>query len=193
MIKTTQTWKIGNCLDLLPEIADKSIDMILTDLPYGVTSRNKWDIVIPFEPLWKQYERIIKDNGVMVFTAVQPFTSELVCSNKKLFKYEWIWDKKLSTGFLNAKKQPLRRHESILVFYKETSIYNPIMSKGKLQLKCTKAKQTLNYNETNNRPDEYLSDEYYPNTILNIPQNRIKNGHPTQKPLSLRISYQNLY
>jgi site-specific DNA-methyltransferase (adenine-specific) len=121
----------------------------------------------------------------MVFTASQPFTSKLVCSNEKLFRYEWIWDKKLSTGFLNAKRQPLRRHESILVFYKNLPTYNPIKTKGKLQLKCTKAKQTNNYNETKNRPAPYMSNDYYPTTLIDIPQNRIKNGHPTQKPVAL--------
>ena len=120
----------GMCL-----IPDKSIDMILCDLPYGVTARNKRDEIIPFEPLWEQYERIIKDNGMMCFTATKPFATKLINSNNKLFKYDLIWDKKLSTGFLNAKRQPLRRHELILCFYKKMPTYNPIMRKGKQRSK----------------------------------------------------------
>lgn len=104
----------GMCL-----IDDKSVDMILCDLPYGVTARNKWDEIIPFEKLWEEYERIIKDNGMICLTAIQPFATKLINSNNKLFKYDLIWDKKLPTGFLNAKRQPLRRHELILCFYKK--------------------------------------------------------------------------
>jgi len=115
----------GDCLEVMKQIPDKSIDMILCDLPYGTTAC-KWDIIIPFEPLWKQYERIIKPNGAMVMTASQPFSSALVMSNLKLFKYEWIWRKNTGTGFATAKYQPLRYHESVLVFSKSTTIYNPI-------------------------------------------------------------------
>ena len=114
----------GDCLEIMPKIADKSIDMILCDLPYGTTACS-WDTIIPFEPLWEQYKRIIKDNGAIVLTASQPFTSALVMSNVKMFKYEWVWDKKLPTGHLNAKIMPLKRHENILVFGKEKLKYNP--------------------------------------------------------------------
>src|SRR6188768_2288790 len=105
---------LGDCLELMKQIPDSSIDMILCDLPYG-TTQNKWDSVIPFELLWEQYERIIKQNGSIVLTACQPFTSMLVMSNQKMFKYSLVWDKKIVTGFLNSKRQPLRQHEDILV------------------------------------------------------------------------------
>jgi site-specific DNA-methyltransferase (adenine-specific) len=113
-----------DCLEGMQMIPDKSIDMILCDLPYGTTAC-KWDVIIPFEPLWKQYERVIKDNGAIVLTASQPFTSALVMSNTKMFKYEWIWDKKRVTGFQTAKIMPMKGHENVLVFYKSTPIYNP--------------------------------------------------------------------
>lgn len=120
----------GDCLEIMQHIKDKSIDMILCDLPYG-TTRNKWDSIIPFDLLWKQYERIIKDNGAIVLTASQPFTSTLIVSNLKLFKYSLVWNKKIVTGFL--KRQPLRQHEDILVFYKKQPTYNPQMHTNKLK------------------------------------------------------------
>lgn len=129
MIRTAQTWKIGDCLKLLPEIPDKSVDLILTDLPYGTTACS-WDTIIPFEPLWKQYERIIKDNGAMVFTASQPFTSLLIMSNLSLFRYDLIYEKSQPKGFLNANRMPMRAHEHILVFYKKMPIYNPQFTEG---------------------------------------------------------------
>ena len=118
----------GDCLEVMKEIPDKSIDMILCDLPYGTTAC-KWDSVIPFEPLWNQYNRIIKDNGAIVLFGSQPFTSALVMSNPKLFKYEIIWKKNVPTGFFNAKKQQMKIHENILVFYKKQPTYNPQMVK----------------------------------------------------------------
>ena len=114
----------GDCLELMKDISDKNIDMILCDLPYGTTAC-KWDSIIPFEPLWEQYERVIKDNGVIVLTASQPFTSALVMSNPKLYKYSWYWEKTKATGHLNAKKQPLRCIEDVLVFSKGTPFYFP--------------------------------------------------------------------
>jgi len=114
----------------MQNIPDKSIDMILCDLPYGI-SACKWDTIIPFEQLWEQYKRIIKDNGVIVLTASQPFTSALVASNYKMFKYEWIWVKNKGTGHLQAKRKPLSLHENILIFAKGKTIYNPQKSKGK--------------------------------------------------------------
>ena len=106
----------GNCLEVMKKIDDKSIDMILADLPYGTTACH-WDTVIPFEPLWQQYKRIIKEHGAIVLTGSQPFTRTLVMSNIKWFKYEWIWIKSKATGFLNAKKIPLNNYEDITVFY----------------------------------------------------------------------------
>ncbi|MBD5112397.1 MAG: site-specific DNA-methyltransferase [Ruminococcaceae bacterium] len=116
--------KCGDCLELMQDIPDKSIDLILCDLPYG-TTRLEWDKPIPFEPLWEQYNRIIKDNGAILLFSAQPFTTDLINSNRKMFRYEIIWEKTLVTGFYNAKKMPLRIHENILVFYKHLPTYNP--------------------------------------------------------------------
>ncbi len=104
----------------MQQIPDKSIDMILCDLPYG-TTQNKWDTIIPLDQLWEQYERIIKDSGAIVLTGCQPFTSQLIVSNHKLFRYELIWQKTAATGHLNAKKMPMRAHENIVVFYKKVA------------------------------------------------------------------------
>lgn len=120
----------GDCLSILPQIPDKSIDMICCDLPYGAT-QNKNDVVIPFNPLWKQYERIIKNEGAIVLFAQGLFYVDLVNSNRKLFRYDLVWDKVLTSGFLNAKRMPLRQHEQIAVFYKKLPIYNPQFSQGK--------------------------------------------------------------
>lgn len=147
------------------------------------TTRNKWDTVIPLDKLWEQYERIIKGNGAIVLTSAQPFTSFLVMSNLKLFRYDFTWDKKQITGFLNAKKMPLRRHEDILVFYKKLPVYNPQFTEGApYSIKRTHA--TSNYGEqsTNETVNE---GKRYPTSILQIPQVREKDGHPTQKPVAL--------
>ena len=120
----------GDCLEVMENIKDKSIDMILCDLPYGTTAC-KWDVVIPFEPLWEQYNRIIKDNGAIVLFGSQPFTSKLINSNINNFRYEWIWHKEKSGNFMNCKFEPMKVHENILVFSKKKSIYNPIMEKRK--------------------------------------------------------------
>ena len=117
---------LGDCLELMPKhVEDKSVDMIFCDLPYG-TTQNKWDSVIPLDELWKEYERVIKDNGAIVLFAAQPFTSALIMSNPKMFKYDWIWQKPKGTGHLNAKKQPMRDKEDILVFYKKNSANIPL-------------------------------------------------------------------
>jgi site-specific DNA-methyltransferase (adenine-specific) len=175
----------GDCLEVMNNIEDKSVDMILCDLPYGVTARNEWDKIINTKELFTEYKRIIKDKGIICLTATQPFASMLIMSNLEMFRYDLIWDKKSVTGFLNAKRMPLRRHESILIFYKNLPTYNPIKTKGKLIQKCTKAKQTSNYNDASNRPEPYMSDEYYPTSILEIGNPRTKDGHPTQKPVAL--------
>jgi hypothetical protein len=119
----------GDCLELMGGIAPGSVDMILADLPYGTTAC-KWDTVIPFEPLWAHYKRLIKKNGAIVLTASQPFTSALVMSNPGWFRYEWVWDKRRLTGFLDARRKPLKRHESVLVFAAGRTIYNPQMQRG---------------------------------------------------------------
>lgn len=170
-----------DCLEGMKSIPDKSVDMILCDLPYG-TTRNKWDSIIPLDSLWEQYLRIVKNNAVIVLTAQQPFTSKLVMSNIDYYKYSWVWSKSQVSGFLNAKKQPLREHEDILVFYRGQCTYNPQMTKGKMQLKNTGGKSP-NYNHFEAQP--HYSDEYYPKSILKFPLQRFKGGHPTQKPVAL--------
>ena len=123
MLEIKQLYNV-DCLEGMREIDDKSIDMILCDLPYG-TTQCKWDTVIPFEPLWEHYNRIIKDNGAIVLFGSEPFSSTLRLSNLRYYKYDWIWDKVKGTGFLNAKRQPMRNHELISVFYKKQCTYNP--------------------------------------------------------------------
>ena len=176
----------GDCLEVMPSIPDKSVDMILCDLPYG-TTQCKWDSVIPFKPLWEQYKRLIKNNGVMVLTASQPFTSALIMSNVKMFKYEWIWDKVRKTGHLNAKKQPMRRTESILVFYNKQSKYNPqmIVSKPHVRGPFGKRKnETTVYGRFSDENRTYESNEYYPDNVIKF-CSEMKSIHPTQKPVAL--------
>jgi site-specific DNA-methyltransferase (adenine-specific) len=176
----------GDCLEVMPLLPDKSIDMILCDLPYGTTAC-KWDTVIPFEPLWEQYERVIKDNGAIVLTASQPFTSALVMSNPNIFKYEWIWDKRnISNPFL-AKYQPLKQHESILVFGKGTVNYYPIMTpRDKVRKYKDKYGGGEAFNKKGTGEKEYTLKFKYPKSILEY-TNAIQKGkiHPTQKPVAL--------
>jgi site-specific DNA-methyltransferase (adenine-specific) len=173
----------GDCLEIMPEIADKSVDMILCDLPYGTTACS-WDTIIPFEPLWAQYKRTIKPNGAIVLTASQPFTSTLVMSNLKMFKYEWIWEKDAGTGFLNAKKYPLKNTENILIFCNGVPKYNPQMRTGK-PYKTIRGRKSDNYGKDTKK--EIITDnngDRYPVTGLKF--NRDKNKlHPTQKPVAL--------
>ena len=144
----TETLLQGDCLELLPTIQDNSIDMILADLPYGTTRRNKWDVIIPFDLLWDQYMRIIKDHGVIALFGDEPFASELRLSNKKYYRYDWIWVKSRATGFLNAKKMPLKNTETISIFYKHLPMYNPQMTKGKPYVnRGSKGKPTTNYDK----------------------------------------------
>jgi site-specific DNA-methyltransferase (adenine-specific) len=172
----------GDCLEILPLI-DKKIDMILCDLPYGTTSCS-WDIVIPFELLWSEYKRLIIDNGAIVLTGSQPFTTDLINSNREWFKYEWIWNKVQTTNFFLAKKQPLKQHENICVFYKNQCNYNPILKNNTTKVfgKNHKSKSEC-YGESN---EDYKTGVGYPKSIIKYRKynNLDKNGnlHPTQKP-----------
>jgi site-specific DNA-methyltransferase (adenine-specific) len=173
-----------DCLEGMKMIPDKSIDMILCDLPYGVT-RNKWDSIISLDGLWSQYKRVIKPNGAIVLTSSQPFTSLLIMSNQQWFKYSLVWDKRQVTGFLNAKKMPLRRHEDILVFYNKTPIYNPQFTKGDAY-EITRNHKTSNYLVSTQKENSTKNEGIrYPTSIIDIPHSRFKNGHPTQKPVNL--------
>ena len=176
-----------DCLEGMKRIPDKSIDMILADLPYGTTNC-KWDTIIPLEPLWEQYERIIKDNGAVVLTASQPFSSALVMSNPKLFRYEWVWDKKNPTNFAMAKKQPLKYHETILVFAKKQTEYYPIKWRGKPNHKqgLLKNDQQSEVYGKIKRTKDNLSGMKYPRSIIEISKHSSQGGlHPTQKPVAL--------
>ena len=182
MIKLIQ----GDCLEVMKVIPDKSIDAIICDLPYGTTAC-KWDSIIPFEPLWEQYKRIIKDNGAIVLTASQPFTSALVMSNPKWFKYEWIWNKKAGGNFLNANRTPLAIHESVLVFYKKFGAYNPQMTIGKTRSKGGKKyKNNGVYGDYKEMPKK-IYNQYYPKSIIDDCSNSSRKDrvHPTQKPVAL--------
>ncbi len=182
----------GDCLELMNGIPDKSADMILCDLPYG-TTQNKWDTVIPFDKLWKQYNRIIKDSGAIVLFGSEPFTSLLICSNIDSFKYNWIWQKNKSTGFLNAKIQPLNDHETISVFYKKQCRYNPQMTKADrvykrglvIRDKSLDLQQSDNYGEQKSfeQVDNGLR---YPKRIQYFNNNFTQQQlHPTEKPVDL--------
>jgi site-specific DNA-methyltransferase (adenine-specific) len=206
--------RLGDCLEVIKEIPNKSVDMILCDLPYGTTAC-KWDNVIPFEPLWEQYKRIIKDNGAIVLFGIQPFTSLLISSNIKNFKYEWIWEKQKASNFMGAKYQPLKYHENICVFSQGSHNYYPQRYKV-LELEDIKAmndkelkslfetrdydrfghvdrRKTLNNNTTNK---EHLgnsiirtrsADDGYrnPKSVIKINKSINKNIHPTEKPVAL--------
>ena len=172
----------GDCLELMKNIPDASVDMILCDLPYG-TTQNKWDSVIDLNLLWEQYERVIKENGAIVLFSQMPFTAELAHSNLKLFKYEWIWEKTESTGFLNAKKMPLKSHENILVFYKYLPTYNPQMTEGKPYKYKKDNISSSNYG--NSAGTDLIENEgkRYPKSIFTFKKD--KGYHPTQKPVTL--------
>ena len=178
----------GDCLDIMPLIPDKSVQLIFADLPYG-TTQNKWDSVLPLDLLWQQYERVIADSGCIIFTSDGIFTGILMMSNLKMFKYKLIWDKKSTTGFLNAKKMPLRRHEDILIFAKGKTTYNPIMevrgrprNKGSYNKK--KGDGDMCYGSFKNITS--FNNEYYPTSIIEISNaNQKAKQHPTEKPLEL--------
>lgn len=177
---------LGDCLELMKEIESGTVDMILCDLPYGKT-RCSWDAVIPFEPLWAEYERVIKENGAIVLFGAEPFSSHLRLSNLKLFKYDIVWDKVKGTGFLNAKKQPMRNHEIISVFYKKQCTYNPQKSTGHKLKKSSHGKhlQTDVYGEMKN-DYVYESTERYPRSIQVFSTDTQSSSlHPTQKPVAL--------
>ncbi len=176
----------GDCLERMKEIPDGSVDMVLTDPPYG-TTKCKWDSVIDLSLMWEQLNRVIKANGVIVMTAAQPFTSVLVMSNLKMFKYDWVWEKPSAKGHLNAKKQPMRAHESVLVFYNKQPTYNPIKTQGHTKKTSYKRKELNSDVYNNNTTDTYYeSTERYPRSVQVFKQDTQKSSlHPTQKPLSL--------
>lgn len=179
----------GDCLKEMQSIPDQSVDMILCDLPYGVTARNKWDTVIPFDKLWNEYNRIIKENGAIVLFGQGMFTADLMHSNPGMWRYNLIWQKTQPTGFLNANRMPLRGHEDICVFYKKQCTYNPQKTSGhprKVSKKEHKrnSKYSTDYGEY--EKGSYDSTERYPTSVLTFSKDIQKSAlHPTQKPVAL--------
>ena len=176
----------GDCLEIMKQLPEKSIDMVLCDLPYG-TTQNKWDSVIPLGELWQQYRRIVKDDGAIVLTSQGMFTAELMVSNPKMFRYKWIWEKSKSTNFLNAKKQPLRKHEDVCVFYRRQPVYHPQMIDGEPYDKGIRKNQ-MSGSYGDFQPVHVHSDgKRYPTDIIyfKTAESEGKVFHPTQKPVEL--------
>lgn len=182
MIKLMQ----GDCLELMKDIPDKSVDLILCDLPYG-TTRNKWDFVLPLDRLWEQYCRIIKNDGAIVLFSAEPFTSLLISSNIKMFRYDLIWAKPQGSDFLNANRKPLKAHENICVFYKRQPTYNAQKNSGKPYKAKSGETTTRNYGKFNgNWQTENKDGARCPLSILNFASaNNKAKLHPTQKPVAL--------
>jgi site-specific DNA-methyltransferase (adenine-specific) len=185
---------LGDCLEMMGEIEDGSVDMVLCDPPYGTTAC-KWDAVIPFEPMWAHVKRVLKKNGAAVFTASQPFTSALVMSNAKRFKHEWIWQKAVGSNFATLKYQPMKEHESVLVFADGSPTYNPIKEQrkgtGKSRLAygnngSTTGETTGSLNFKGFTPDTYDHDWRNPSSVQFFNNRESGRGlHPTQKPVAL--------
>lgn len=176
----------GDCLELMKNIPDKSVDMVLCDLPYG-TTRNSWDTVIPFVPLWELYKRIIKSNGAICLFGSEPFSTALRASNLRMYRYDWIWEKTLPQGFLNSHKMPLRATENISVFYKKLPLYNPQMKDGEPYDKgIRKASCTTNYGDFGETIAKNKTGRRFPTNVLVFSNGNHKNIlHPTQKPVAL--------
>jgi len=180
------TLTAGDCLELLPSIASGSVDLILADLPYG-TTRNRWDSVIPLEPLWREWWRVLKPNGAVVLTSQGAFTARLILSEERRFRYKWVYVKSKATNFLNAKKQPLRRHEDVCVFYRKPPTYNPQMTPGEAYDKgVRKAQLTGSYGDF--EPVHVRSSgQRYPTDVLYFKTAEAEGEvwHATQKPVEL--------
>ncbi len=170
----------GDCLVEMKNLPDKSLDLILCDLPYG-TTQNKWDIPLPLDKLWGEYNRLIKDNGAILLFAQFPYAARLAMSNIKNFRYDWVWKKNVATGHLNAKKMPLKAHDQILVFYKHLPTYNPQLKKGKPYKEIHNC-HSSNYGKQRIVPTTNEGIRY-PQSILGF--NREIGLHPTQKPVAL--------
>ena len=177
----------GDCLEIMKDIENGSVDMICADSPYGTTNC-AWDSIIPLEPMWKHLKRTIKPNGAIVMTASQPFTSILITSNIEMFRYEWIWEKDNHSNFLNIKKQPGKRHENVCVFYKKQPTYNPIKWVGK-QSHVMAGRKNIKREYLGNSFDDVIikkTNKKYPISIIKFEgEGRGKAVHPTQKPVAL--------
>lgn len=173
----------GDCLQLMPWIPDKSVDMVLCDLPYG-TTRNKWDSIIDLDKLWPQYEKIIKDNGAIVLFCDGMFTAKLLLSNTKMWRYNLVWDKKRGCDFLNANVKPLKAHEDIAVFYKRAPVYNKQFWYSAPYKRCKNGTLSDNYGDRNAAWSESTDGKRNPLSILSFPRDADR-VHPTQKPVAL--------
>jgi site-specific DNA-methyltransferase (adenine-specific) len=176
----------GDCLERMKEIPSGSVDMVLTDPPYGTTAC-KWDSIIPMEPMWTELKRVIKPNGAIVMTASQPFTTTLIASNMKMFKYCWVWDKRRPSNPMLAKKQCLKVHEDIVVFYSKFGTYNPqgiFLTDGKPRGGTAPSKTELGFGKSIKEPYRQRVSGY-PKSILTFGTDNSKNVHPTQKPVDL--------
>jgi DNA modification methylase len=177
----------GDCLELMKKIPRKSVDLILTDLPYGIT-QNGWDCTISYHPMWKQIKRVRKDNAAAALFGTEPFSSYLRISNISEYKYDWIWNKVMKSNFLNAEKQPLRSNELISMFYEGQCVYNPQKTDGHKRVKLTRSDEGKKYDSYYGftKDTEYDSDERYPHTIITFEGVPRRNSlHPTQKPVEL--------
>lgn len=174
----------GDCLEELKKIPPNSVHLVAVDPPYG-TTQNKWDTIIPFEPLWPELERVLVSCGVVVFTAVQPFTSQLIMSNPSWYKYDLVWEKTVGSGQLNIKHRPLRTHEDIVVFYNKLGTYNEQLTLGS-PYKIYRLGEEFGGNYGNQRDHTKINDGFrHAKSIIKIPNPRIEGGHPTQKPIAL--------
>lgn len=183
-MKPIELWH-GDCLELMNDIPDDSVDMVLCDMPYGTTS-NKWDKCIPLEKLWQEYKRAVKKNGVIVLFAQTPFDKVLGASNLDMLKYEWIWEKQQATGHLNAKKMPMKSHENILVFYRQLPTYNPQWEWGAPYTSTGSSTNSTNYGKTKGKVTTVSDGRRYPKDVLRFGKAETdKHLHPTQKPVAL--------
>lgn len=174
----------GDCIEGMKILPDNSIDMVLTDPPYG-TTQNKWDTVVDMDAFWKEIKRVTKKNSAILIFTQMPFTATVVMSNPKIFRYEWICEKYNSTGFLNAKRMPLKCHENVLVFYEKLPTYNPQMIQGKPHSRGGTGRQSKNYGSFDDTK-RIISNTYFPRDVLKVNWHDSMIGlHPTQKPVSL--------
>lgn len=188
MIEMTDVLKCGDCLTLLQELPPASVDLVLCDLPYGV-SRNEWDTPLDLRRLWSEYRRVVKENGAIILFGSGMFTADLMLSNRKWWRYNLIWEKTTPTGFLNANRMPLRKHEDICVFYKKLPVYHPQKTQGHVRKISTahharNSKMGTGYGE--HHAVTYDSTERYPGSVLKFPTDKQRSAlHATQKPVAL--------
>lgn len=177
----------GDCIEMMQQLENKSVQMILTDLPFGIT-KNKWDEIIPLDELWRQFNRIITGNGVIALWAQEPFTSKLIMSNPKMFRYKWIVEKTNATGFLNANRMPMKAYEEVLIFYQHLPVYHPQKTTGHPRKVSSaehkrNSKKSTNYNDYANA--SYDSTERFPRDVITFTWDKQKlTVHPTQKPVA---------